>query len=74
MPTIRVKVNEYLEWRKMSVREFAEKAGIAYNTALALKRGSSNRIDFDTLAKICCLFNCTPGDLIVLEGDCPPAE
>jgi putative transcriptional regulator len=54
-----------LDKSNMTVKDFADKAGIAYNTALSLKRGSSTRIDFDTLDKICDLFSCTPGDLIV---------
>ncbi len=62
-------ISSLLDKKGMSVKEFSEKAGIAYNTALALKRGSSTRIDFDTLEKICALFDVTPGDIIVLvEG------
>ena len=67
MSPIRLTISEMLEKNEMSIKEFSEKAGISYNTALSLKRGSSNRIDFDTLEKVCDLFNCQPGDLIIKE-------
>ncbi len=66
MSRIQLTIAEMLEEKNMTVKEFSEKAGIAYNTALALKRGSSNRIDFETLEKVCKVFDCQPGDLIIL--------
>ena len=51
----------------ITVKDLAEQAHIAYNTALALKRGSMTRIDFETIERLCGVFSCTPGDLIVKE-------
>ena len=50
-----------------SVSQLADRAGISYNTALALARGSSTRIDFATLEALCRVFQVEPGALIVLE-------
>jgi putative transcriptional regulator len=71
---IKLLISKKMDERGMSVSEFAESARIAYNTALSLKRGSSTRIDFDTLEKICLLFGCEPGDLIVLEKQSERSE
>lgn len=70
MGTIRLRVGDILQQRKMTTKAFADAAGLSYNTALAVRRGSSNRIDLDTLARICdalgikpaSLFEYTPGD------------
>lgn len=63
---IKLHVAEKMIETNMTVKDLAEKAGIAYNTALALKRGSMTRLDFETLEKLCVLFHCSPGDIITL--------
>jgi putative transcriptional regulator len=65
MPPIQLRVAEYSDEQGMPTKEFTVKTGIAYNTARVLRRGSSTRIDFDTLEKICDMFECEPDDLIV---------
>lgn len=68
MSPVKLKVSEFMNNRGLSVKDLSEQAHIAYGTALALKRGSMTRIDFETIEKLCTLFNCTPGDLIVKQN------
>jgi putative transcriptional regulator len=65
--TVRLRVSELLKERGMSTAEFAEKAGFAYNTALALVRDSYDKIGKDTLARICEVLDVEPGDVIVID-------
>jgi len=50
---IRIKVDELLEERGMTVGDLAEKTGMSYATVLALKRNASNTLRLNTIALIC---------------------
>jgi putative transcriptional regulator len=67
MSPIKLRISELMENQDMTVKDLAEKAHIAYNTALALKRGSMTRIDLETMDKLCELFKCEPGDLLIKQ-------
>ena len=43
------------------------------NSMTALWNGTALRIDRDSLAKICTVLGCTPGDLLVIGGE-PPED
>jgi len=47
----------------------AARAGIRADTVSALERGESNGIQFDTLARLCEVLECQPGELLELETD-----
>lgn len=66
------KIGEIAATRGISVRELSERADIAYNTALSLVRGSSTRIDFEVLDRVCAVLAAQPGDLLVRVA--PPGE
>lgn len=66
MKEIRIKVNELLKNRDMSTAEFAKQTGVAYNTALGLRRGVVTRIDLDVMARVCEVLGVQPGDLFEL--------
>jgi putative transcriptional regulator len=51
--------------RGISVKELSERADITYNTALNLIRGTTSRIDFDVLDRVCEVLNAEPGELLV---------
>ena len=38
----------------------------------ALEAGKTKGITFDTLAKLCVFFSCTPNDLLEIEEQLPP--
>jgi DNA-binding Xre family transcriptional regulator len=61
--TVRLKVPEILEQKGMSTREFADKAGITYNQALALRRGNYELIALKTIARICEALDTDASDL-----------
>lgn len=71
---VRWTVGTLLEQKQMSTQDFAKAAGIAYNTALALRRGVTMSIDRETLAKVCTALDCDLSDLLVVdEVDNAPA-
>jgi DNA-binding Xre family transcriptional regulator len=67
--TVRLTVSDILDKRGMSTAEFAEKAGLTYNQALAIRRGAYSRLDLNTVARICEGLNVKPGDLFEVRED-----
>ena len=67
--TVRLKVPEILDERKMSTAEFAQKAGLTYNQALAIRRGAYTRVDLATIARICDALDVEPGQLFEFIKD-----
>ena len=69
---IRVTLDEMLTRRGMKARELATAVGIS-ETQLSLFRSSKVKgIRFRTLAKLCAVLECTPGQLLGYESD--PAD
>jgi putative transcriptional regulator len=63
MPII-VNLDVMLARRKMRSRDLAAHIGIAEQNVSLLKSGKVRGIRFDTLAKICAVLECQPGDLL----------
>jgi len=63
--TVRLRVSEILDERKMSTAEFAARAELTYNQALAIRRSAYERIDLGTIEKICKALSVNPADLFV---------
>lgn len=63
---IHLKIGEILDKKGISTAELVEKTGVAYNTALGLRRGAVSRIDLDVLARICEALEVDPGELFEL--------
>ncbi len=59
-----VRLDVVLAQRKMRSRELAEKVGITEQNISLLKSGKVKGIRFETLAKICEVLECQPGDLL----------
>lgn len=67
---VRLRIDELLDEQGISTAKFVEKADIAYNTALGLRRGVVSRIDLEVMARVCEVLNVQPGDLFELvEAD-----
>ncbi|EHN59313.1 helix-turn-helix domain-containing protein [Oenococcus kitaharae] len=62
--SIIVNLDIMLAKRKMSVTELSEKIGITMSNISILKNGKAKAIRFETLAAICRVLNCQPGDLL----------
>ena len=52
---------------KISQSELSRHTGITQKQLSALETGKTKGITFDTLAKLCLFFNCTPNELLQLE-------
>ncbi|MEL6642887.1 MAG: helix-turn-helix transcriptional regulator [Pseudomonadota bacterium] len=65
-----VRLDVMLARRKMKSRELAARVGITEQNISLLKSGRVRGIRFETLAKICAVLDCQPGDLLeaVAEG------
>ena len=63
MPIV-VNLDVMLARRKMRSRELAARIGITEQNVSVLKSGKVKGVRFETLAKICAVLNCQPGDLL----------
>ena len=71
---IRVTLDEMLTRRGMKARELAAAVGIS-ETQLSLFRSSKVKgIRFRTLAKLCAVLECSPGQLLGYEYDASDLE
>ncbi len=59
-----VRLDVMLALRKMKSRELAERVGITEQNISLLKSGKVKGIRFETLARICEVLGCQPGDLL----------
>jgi len=59
-----VRLDVMLARRKMRSRELADLVGITEQNISLLKSGKVKGIRFDTLARICQVLNCQPGDIL----------
>ena len=59
-----VRLDVMLALRKMKSRELADRVGITEQNISLLKSGKVKGIRFETLAKICEVLECQPGDLL----------
>ncbi len=57
-------IDVMLARRKMSVTELSEKLGITLANVSILKNGKAKAIKVSTLAKLCEILDCQPGDLM----------
>lgn len=68
MPIV-VRLDLMLARRKMRSRELAERVGITEQNISLLKSGKVRGVRFETLARICEVLDCQPGDLLSWEPD-----
>ena len=72
MGHIVVNLDVMLARRKMRSRELAERVGITEQNISLLKSGKVRGVRFETLARICEVLGCQPGDLLEHRpGDAP---
>ncbi|MFE7055298.1 helix-turn-helix domain-containing protein [Streptomyces californicus] len=67
MPIV-VDIDVMLARRKMSVGELADRVGITPANLAVLKNGRAKAVRFSTLAALCEVLTCQPGDLLRWEG------
>ncbi|WAP51555.1 helix-turn-helix transcriptional regulator [Arthrobacter sp. ATA002] len=73
MPII-VDIDVMVAKRKMPVGVLAERIGITPANLAVLKNGRAKAVRFTTLAALCEVLECQPGDLLRWEPDGPGDE
>ena len=68
MPIV-VNLDVMLARRKMRSKELAERIGITEQNVSLLKSGKVKGMRFDTLARICAVLACQPGDILEYRDD-----
>jgi len=68
MPIV-VTLDVMLAKRKMRSRELAERIDLSEVNVSLLKSGSVKGVRFETLARICEVLDCQPGDILRYEPD-----
>ncbi len=63
-----VRLDVMLATRKMKSRDLAAAVGITEQNISLLKSGKVKGIRFETLAKICEVLDCQPGDLLEAQA------
>jgi putative transcriptional regulator len=59
-----VRLDVILALRKMKSRDLARAVGITEQNISLLRSGKVKGVRFETLAKICAILECQPGDLL----------
>lgn len=67
--SIAVDIDVMLAKRKMSVGELADRIGITPANLAVLKNGRAKAVRFATLAALCEVLQCQPGDLLRWEPE-----
>ncbi len=62
-------IDVMLAIRKMSVSELADRVGITLANMSILKTGKAKAVKVSTLAKLCEVLDCQPGDLLEYRKD-----
>jgi putative transcriptional regulator len=73
MPIV-VELDVMLARRKMRSKELAERIGLSEQQVSMLRSGRARGVRFDTLARICEVLECQPGDLLTHRADGPPQD
>lgn len=67
--TVRIRLDEVLATRGMTLTELSDRVGITVVNLSVLKNGRARAIRFSTLAGLCAALHCQPGDLLAHEPD-----
>lgn len=64
---IQVRLDDLLAERGMTLTELADRVGITIVNLSILKNGRARAIRFSTLARLCEVLRCQPGDLLAFQ-------
>lgn len=64
---IRINLDVELAKKKMSLTELSQQVGVSMTNLSLLKTGKVKAIRFSTLAAICQVLECQPGDILEYE-------
>ncbi len=66
---IKIKLDEILKERHVSLTELAQEVDITIANLSILKTGKAKAVRFSTLEAICEYLDCQPGDIMVYEKE-----
>lgn len=66
---IKCHLSRYMGENKMKVVDVVRKTGLHRNTVTLLYKETANRLELDTIEKLCRLFKCQIGDLFEIVND-----
>lgn len=66
---IKIKLDEILKERHVSLTELAQEVDITIANLSILKTGKAKAVRFSTLEAICEYLDCQPGDIMVYQKD-----
>ena len=66
---VRIKLDQLLEERGYSHREFARLTGVRHPSISEMCNNTTKRIPLDNLAKMCEVLDCQISDILVLEKE-----
>jgi putative transcriptional regulator len=70
---IGVRLDALLAERAMTLTELSDRVGVTIVNLSVLKNGRARAIRFSTLARLCEVLGCQPGDLLSYRDGQPPA-
>ena len=65
---MRCRLSTLMGQARYSIQDVHNKTGLARSTVAQLYHDKATRIDFETIEKLCNLFNCSVSDLLELEN------
>jgi putative transcriptional regulator len=66
---VKIKVNDILDKKNLSVYYLSKKTEISYNNLSKLIKGETRSISFEIIDKICSALDCEVGDIIEYVPD-----
>ncbi|MFK5914145.1 MAG: helix-turn-helix transcriptional regulator [Woeseiaceae bacterium] len=66
---IKCHLSRYMGENKMKIVDVVRETGLHRNTVTLLYKETANRLELDTIEKLCRLFECQIGDLFELVND-----
>jgi putative transcriptional regulator len=68
---IRVTLDEVLTRKKLKARDVARAVGVSETHLSLFRSGKVKGVRFETLAKLCSVLGCSPGDILKVEEEAP---
>lgn len=65
---MRCQLSTLMGQARYSIQDVHNKTGLARSTVTQLYHDKATRIDFETIEKLCSLFQCDVSALLILEG------
>ena len=74
MGQIVLRLDRVMADRKMSLKDLADRVGISNVNLSKIKTGKVCAIRFSTLAAICEVLDCQPGEILEYDPSLPPVD